>query len=212
MGEYPAQQGCARTRPAPRLFSKLRKEITVRQDVYPDPDKNPRLRLAVKEAKSQSRLPKYVNSSGRSRKPGRRCRHLRKIRYEVYVAGRRGGDRRGPMTDNSQPHRQHGASTFGKHGGNLVETGSSASCSNARARIHVSGEAPAMPTPLMMAGIEAGAEDCKAREEGPLIICADNRSERGPTALRGPWARPRSTRLHLAAADHRAVDLEGGRR
>ena len=43
-----------------KLFSKLAKEITVAAKMGdPDPDKNPRLRLAVKEAKSQS-VPKDV--------------------------------------------------------------------------------------------------------------------------------------------------------
>ena len=42
------------------MFSKLSKEITVAAKMgEPDPDKNPRLRLAVKEAKSQS-CPKDV--------------------------------------------------------------------------------------------------------------------------------------------------------
>ena len=43
-----------------KLFSKLAKEITVAAKMGdPDPDNNPRLRLAVKEAKSQS-VPKDV--------------------------------------------------------------------------------------------------------------------------------------------------------
>jgi transcriptional/translational regulatory protein YebC/TACO1 len=43
-----------------KLFSKLAKEITVAAKMGdPDPDKNPRLRLAVKEAKSSS-VPKDV--------------------------------------------------------------------------------------------------------------------------------------------------------
>ena len=43
-----------------KLFSKLSKEITVAAKMgEPDPDKNPRLRLAVKEAKSNS-VPKDV--------------------------------------------------------------------------------------------------------------------------------------------------------
>jgi transcriptional/translational regulatory protein YebC/TACO1 len=43
-----------------KLFSKMSKEITVAAKMGdPDPDKNPRLRLAVKEAK-QSSVPKEV--------------------------------------------------------------------------------------------------------------------------------------------------------
>ena len=43
-----------------KLFSKLSKEITVAAKMGdPDPEKNPRLRMAVKEAKSQS-VPKDV--------------------------------------------------------------------------------------------------------------------------------------------------------
>ncbi len=51
-----------------KLFSKLSKEITIAAKMGdPDPDKNPRLRLAVKEAKSQS-MPRTI-SSARSRNP-----------------------------------------------------------------------------------------------------------------------------------------------
>ena len=43
-----------------KLFSKMAKEITVAAKMGdPDPDKNPRLRMAVKEAKSSS-VPKDV--------------------------------------------------------------------------------------------------------------------------------------------------------
>ena len=47
-----------------KLFSKLSKEITVAAKMGdPDPDKNPRLRLAVKEAKANS-VPKDVIDAG----------------------------------------------------------------------------------------------------------------------------------------------------
>ena len=45
-----------------KLFSKLSKEITIAAKMGdPDPDKNPRLRLAVKEARGQS-MPRVGSS------------------------------------------------------------------------------------------------------------------------------------------------------
>ena len=63
-----------RTRRARSCFSKLSKEITVAAKMGdPDPEKNPRLRLAVKEAKSQS-VPKDVIDRAIKKSPGRRGR------------------------------------------------------------------------------------------------------------------------------------------
>ena len=57
-----------------KLFSKLSKEITIAAKMGdPDPDKNPRLRLAVKEAKSQSvpkdNIERAIKKSSRAARP-----------------------------------------------------------------------------------------------------------------------------------------------
>ena len=64
-----------------KLFSKLAKEITVAAKMGdPDPDKNPRLRLAVKEAKSNS-VPKDVIDRAIKKSQGGDAENYDEIRY-----------------------------------------------------------------------------------------------------------------------------------
>jgi len=130
-----------------KLFSKLAKEITVAAKMGdPDPDKNPRLRMAVKEAKSSS-VPKDVIDRAIKKSQGGDAENYDEIRYEGYGPG-------GvaviveAMTDNRNRTASTVRSTFSKSGGNLGETGSvgfmfdatwakqglSVSCSTAQAR------------------------------------------------------------------------------
>jgi len=105
-----------------KLFSKLAKEITVAAKMGdPDPDKNPRLRLAVKEAKSSS-VPKDVIERAIKKSQGGDAENYEEIRYEGY----------GPngvaviveaMTDNRNRTASNVRSTFSKNCGNLGETG-----------------------------------------------------------------------------------------
>ena len=106
-----------------KLFSKLAKEITVAAKMGdPDPEKNPRLRLAVKEARSQS-VPKDVIERAIKKSQGGDAENYEEIRYEGYGPG-------GvaviveAMTDNRNRTASTVRSTFGKNGGNLGETGS----------------------------------------------------------------------------------------
>src|SRR6056297_1862133 len=67
-----------------KLFSKLAKEITVAAKMGdPDPDKNPRLRMAVKEAKSSS-VPKDVIERAIKTALGGEGENYEEIRYEGY--------------------------------------------------------------------------------------------------------------------------------
>ena len=106
-----------------KLFSKLSKEITVAAKMGdPDPEKNPRLRLAVKEAKANS-MPKDNIDRAIKKAQGGDADTYEEIRYEGY----------GPngvaiiveaMTDNRNRTASNIRSTFAKRGGNLGETGS----------------------------------------------------------------------------------------
>lgn len=106
-----------------KLFSKLSKEITVAAKMGdPDPDKNPRLRLAIKDAKSNS-MPKDNIERAIKKAQGGEGDAYEEIRYEGY----------GPngvaviveaMTDNRNRTASNVRSTFTKNGGNLGETGS----------------------------------------------------------------------------------------
>ena len=106
-----------------KLFSKLAKEITVAAKMGdPDPEKNPRLRLAGNEANAQD-VPKDVIGRAIKKAQGGEGENCEEIRYEGY----------GPsgvaisveaMTDNRNRTASTVRSTFSKNGGNLGETGS----------------------------------------------------------------------------------------
>jgi len=110
-----------------KLFSKLSKEITVAAKMGdPDTEKNPRLRLAVKEAKSNS-VPKDVIDRAIGKATGGEDEVYDEIRYEGY----------GPngvaviveaMTDNRNRTASSVRSLFTKSGGNLAETGAVSLC------------------------------------------------------------------------------------
>ena len=105
-----------------KLFSKLSKEITVAAKMGdPDPDKNPRLRLAVREAKSNS-VPKDVIDRAIKKSQSSDFENMNEIRYEGYASG-------GiaviveALTDNRNRTASNVRSLFTKYGGNLGESG-----------------------------------------------------------------------------------------
>jgi YebC/PmpR family DNA-binding regulatory protein len=152
-----------------KLFSKLAKEITVAAKMGdPDPEKNPRLRLAVKEAKSQS-VPKDVIDRAIKKSQGGDAENYDEIRYEGYGPG-------GvaviveTMTDNKNRTASTVRSTFSKNGGNLGETGSVGFMFDRKGQVMYPASVGDADT-VMMAAIEAGAEDCESSDEGHVIIC-----------------------------------------
>ena len=154
-----------------KLFSKLAKEITVAAKMGdPDPDKNPRLRLAVKEAKSSS-VPKDVIDRAIKKSQGGDAENYDEIRYEGY----------GPngiaiiveaMTDNRNRTASNVRSYFTKHGGDLGQTGSVNFMFDRKGEIMYAASAGDADT-VMMAALEAGAEDVESDEEGHWIYTSD---------------------------------------
>jgi YebC/PmpR family DNA-binding regulatory protein len=176
-----------------KLFSKLAKEITVAAKMGdPDPDKNPRLRLAVKEAKSSS-VPKDVIERAINKAIGGDAENYEEIRYEGY----------GPngvaviveaMTDNRNRTASTVRSTFGKNGGNLGETGSVAFMFERKGQVSYPADVGDADT-VMMAAIEAGAEDVESGEEGHIIWCGDTELNEVSTALEAELGESESTKL-----------------
>ncbi|WP_126978701.1 YebC/PmpR family DNA-binding transcriptional regulator [Frigidibacter oleivorans] len=153
-----------------KLFSKLAKEITVAAKMGdPDPEKNPRLRLAVKAAKAVS-MPKDVIERAIKKSMGGDAEDYTEIRYEGY----------GPngiavivecMTDNLNRTASNVRSYFSKCGGNLGTTGSVAHSFDRVGEISYPPEAGDSDA-VMMAALEAGAEDVESDEDGHWIYCA----------------------------------------
>jgi YebC/PmpR family DNA-binding regulatory protein len=190
-----------------KLFSKLSKEITVAAKMGdPDPDKNPRLRLAVKEAKSNS-VPKDVIDRAISKSQAADGDNYDEIRYEGYGPG-------GvaviveAMTDNRNRTASTVRSTFTKNGGNLGETGSVGFMFDRKGEVIYPASAGDADT-VMMAAIEAGAEDCESSEEGHVITCADTDLGDVSTALEAELGESESTKLVWRPTTTTELDLEG---
>jgi len=190
-----------------KLFSKLAKEITVAAKMGdPDIDKNPRLRLAVKEAKSQS-VPKDVIQRAIDKSQAAGGEDFKEIRYEGYGPG-------GvaviveAMTDNLNRTASTVRSTFTKHGGNLGETGSVGFMFDRKGEITYPASVGDEDT-VMMAAIEAGAEDVESSEDGHTIICADTDLNDVSTALEAELGESDSTKLVWRPTTTTELDLDG---
>ena len=190
-----------------KLFSKLSKEITVAARMGdPDPDKNPRLRLAVKEAKSNS-VPKDVIDRAIKKSQGGDAETYEEIRYEGYGPG-------GvaviveAMTDNRNRTASNVRSTFGKHGGNLGETGSVAFMFERKGQIVYPATAGDAET-MLEAAVEAGAEDVESSEEGHVVWCEATELAAVAAALETALGESETTRLVWKPATTTDLDLDG---
>src|SRR3954465_9076044 len=105
-----------------KLFSKLSREITVAaKSGMADIAFNPRLRLAVNNAKAES-MPKDNIDRAIKKGVGGDAETYEEIRYEGFGPGGVGVIVEA-LTDNRNRAAANVRSTFGKNGGNLGETG-----------------------------------------------------------------------------------------
>ncbi|MGI9395730.1 MAG: YebC/PmpR family DNA-binding transcriptional regulator [Boseongicola sp.] len=193
-----------------KLFSKFSKEITVAAKMGdPDPDKNPRLRLAIKEAKSQS-MPKDNIERAINKATGGDADDYEEIRYEGYGPG-------GvaviveAMTDNRNRTASTVRSTFGKHGGSLGETGSVSFMFERKGEILYAAAAGDEET-IMLAAIESGAEDVESSEEGHVIYTGDVELNEVSTALESNLGEAESTKLIWKPTSTTELDLDGAQK
>ena len=190
-----------------KLFSKLSKEITVAAKMGdPDPEKNPRLRMAVKEAKSVS-VPKDVIDRAIKKSTIGDGDDYEEIRYEGY----------GPngvaviveaMTDNRNRTASTVRSTFAKNGGNLGETGSVGFMFERTGQVVYAagtGDADA----IMTAAIEAGAEDVDSSDDRHVITCVDSDLNAVASVLESELGESMSTKLIWKPTMTIELDLEG---
>jgi YebC/PmpR family DNA-binding regulatory protein len=153
-----------------KMFSKLAREITVAAKMgTPDPDMNPRLRLAINAAKAQS-MPKDNIQRAVNKAAGGDAENYDEVRYEGYGPG-------GvaliveALTDNRNRSASNVRAAFTKAGGALGETGSVSFMWDRVGEIFYLPEAGDADK-VMEAAIEAGADDVLSDEEGHTIYCA----------------------------------------
>jgi YebC/PmpR family DNA-binding regulatory protein len=190
-----------------KLFSKLAKEITVAAKMGdPDPDKNPRLRMAVKEDKSVS-VPKEVIDRAIKKSEAGEGDNYDEIRYEGY----------GPsgvaviveaMTDNKNRTASVVRSTFSKNGGNLGETGSVGFMFDRMGEVVYPASVGDADT-VMMAAIEAGADDVQTDEDNHVIYCLDTDLNDVSNALEKELGESESTKLIWKPNMTTELDIDG---
>ncbi len=152
-----------------KMFSKLSKEITVAAKMgAPDPEFNPRLRLAIQAAKAQS-MPKDNIDRAIKKSTAADEASFEEIRYEGF-----GPDGVGVIVEALTDNRNRAASDirtiFSKIGGNLGETGSVSFMFDLVGYIEYPGTA-ASEDDMLEAAIEAGADDVQSTEDSHEIYC-----------------------------------------
>ena len=149
------------------MFSKLSREITVAaKSGMPDPDMNPRLRLAVNAAKAQS-MPKDNIQRAIDKASAAGGEDYEAVRYEGYGPG-------GvaliveALTDNRNRTATNMRTAFSKNGGNLGTEGSVSHGFERKGMIEYPADV-ASEDKVLEAAIEAGADDVVSSEDGHTI-------------------------------------------
>ncbi len=189
-----------------KMFSKLAKEITVAAKMgMPDVDMNPRLRLAVKAAKAVSMPKDVIDRAIKKSQIGDEADYS-EIRYEGYGAN-------GiaiiveTMTDNVNRTASNVRSYFTKCGGNLGTTGSVAFMFDRVGEISYPPEAGDADT-VMMAALEAGADDVESDEDGHWIYCSVEALGEVSDALEKALGESTESKLIWKPQSRTEVDLE----
>ena len=175
------------------MFSKLSREITVAAKMgTPDPDMNPRLRLAVNNAKAQS-MPKDNIQRAIDKASGGDEANYEEVRYEGYGPG-------GvaliveALTDNRNRTATNVRTIFSRNGGNLGASGSVSHGFDRLGLITYPASAGSHDT-VLEAAIEAGAEDIESTEEMHEIWTAQESLHEVAKGLEKALGEPESTKL-----------------
>lgn len=149
------------------MFSKLSREITVAaKSGMPDPDMNPRLRLAVNNAKAQS-MPKDNIQRAIDKASANEGDDYEEIRYEGYGPG-------GvaliveALTDNRNRTATNMRTAFSRNGGNLAATGAVSHGFERKGMIEYPAGA-GDEEKVLEAAIEAGGDDVESDDDGHVI-------------------------------------------
>jgi YebC/PmpR family DNA-binding regulatory protein len=153
-----------------KIFSKLSREITVAAKMGGgDPDMNPRLRLAIANAKAQSMPKANIEAAVKKGSGDTGGEDYEEMRYEGY----------GPngvaviveaLTDNRNRTASEVRSLFSKSGGNMGETGSVGFMFDRMGEI-VYSEDKGSSEEMFEIAVEAGAENVESSEEGHVFTC-----------------------------------------
>lgn len=176
-----------------KAFSKLAKEITIAAKMgAPDPTQNPRLRLAIQNARKES-MPKDNIERAIKRSQSGDADTYEEIRYEGFGPGGVGLIVE-VLTDNRNRSAGEVRSTLTKYGGNLGESGSVSFQFDRVGAIHFNPNV-ADAEAMLEAAIEFGADDCESNEDGHDIYCDASDLHEVSSALEGSVGEAESARI-----------------
>ena len=191
-----------------KLFGKLAREITVAAKMgMPDPNMNPRLRLAILAARAEN-MPKDNIERAIKKAAGGDSENYDEIRYEGYGPG-------GvaviveALTDNRNRTASEVRSYFTKSGGNLAETGSVSFMFDRVGVIEFAAD-KASADDMLEAAIDAGADDVVSSETGHEVTTTVEGLVEVTKALEAKFGEPRKSALTWRPQNAVAVDDETG--
>jgi len=174
-------------------FSKLSREITVAAKMgTPDPDMNPRLRLAVTNARAAS-MPKDNIQRAIDKAAAAGGEDYEEIRYEGYGPG-------GvaliveALTDNRNRTATNVRTAFSKNGGNMAATGAVSHGFERKGLIEY-GASAGNEDKVLEAAIDAGADDVESDDEGHEIWTDMEALHEVAKALEAALGAPESVKL-----------------
>ena len=185
------------------LFSKLSREITVAAKMgTPDPDMNPRLRLAINTAKAQS-MPKDNIQRAIDKASKNDTENYEEIRYEGFGPG-------GvsliieALSDNRNRTATNVRTAVSKNGGNL---GASGSVSHGFERMGLINYPASVgdADKVFEAALEAGAEDVTSSEDGHEIWTSNEALHEVVKALTPVLGEPEGAKLIDRRNRHRTI-------
>ena len=189
------------------LFSRLSKEITIASKMGgPDADGNPRLRLAIANARGQS-MPKDNIKRAVDKGQGGGGEDYVDIRYEGFGPGGVGVIVEA-STDNKNRAASEIRTAFSKNGGNLGETGSVSFGFENVGEIHFPLDAGDEDT-IMEAALEAGASDIVSDEDGHFVYTEREDLSDVASALEGKFGEIEAKSTKLIWKPHNVVPIEG---
>ncbi len=188
------------------MFSKLSREITVAAKMgLPDPDMNPRLRMAVNAAKAQS-MPKDNIQRAIDKASKGDTENYEEIRYEGFGPG-------GvsliieALSDNRNRTATNVRTAVSKNGGNLGASGSVSHGFDRMGLINYPASAGSADN-VFEAALEAGAEDVASSEDGHEIWTSNEALHEVVKALTPVLGEPEGAKLAWRPTTMVTVGLE----
>ncbi len=190
-----------------KLFTKLIREILVAAKTgLPDPAFNPRLRLAVTNARVASVPREKIEGAIKKATEPHGGENYEQIRYEGYGAG-------GcaliveTLSDNRNRTASDVRSTFTKFGGNMGETGSVNFMFDRVGLIRFP-KAKSSDDAMLEAAIEAGAENCESSELFHEITCEPDNFPAIQKFLNDKFGDPENSTITWKPKNFIELDLE----